>query len=88
MRLKTLAIMAIVGVFSTSFAYAADDMSTNSSPNAGSDNIGASQSNTETTASNSNSNANGNSISNPSSADSSNNNDDMSADTATGDDDY
>jgi hypothetical protein len=42
MRLKTLAIMAIVGLFSTSFAYAADDMSTSpNSNNAGSENVGA-----------------------------------------------
>lgn len=86
MKLKTVVVSALVAILSTSVAYADDDV--NNAPNAATnsapanENIGNSQANNNPVP---NSNATP-AMPAPSATDSSN--DDVSADTATGDDDY
>ncbi len=84
MRLKTLAMLAIVGLASTSLVYA-DDMSNSSNSSAtNSENVAVPSNGSDTSAAMNS--ASTNNSSNSSSNDMSN--DDMNADTATGDDDY
>jgi hypothetical protein len=93
MKLKTLVAVAIAGMLATSLGYAADPMtladdSSSSALQPGSpspDNVGATP---NSNGSSMNSNSNTDNTTMPSDSNSTNNNDDMNADTATGDDDY
>jgi hypothetical protein len=101
MKLKSLAIMAVAVMFATPFAYAApttlavDDMSSTNTPSSSDSNIGNignpnTGDNMPSTSGAQASNDQGPmpGAGAPNTSDTSNSNDDMSADTATGDDDY
>jgi hypothetical protein len=82
MKLKALAILTISSLFAASFAFADDASGMSGTSGSMSGNIGAMNNNDMQQTQNTNA------PTPPGPADTSNSNDDMSADTATGDDDY